>query len=301
MMYYNEDTIIYFKGKFIKAAEAKANPYDATLHYGYGVFEGIRSYTYGNGVKIFKAKEHFDRMKSSCEAMMIPYPYNNDELIGISYEILKRNHLTDGYIRPLVTVVPNMHLGKAAASELFIAAWGWGTYLGDNLLHVETSAFRRPNPAAFIMSAKVTGHYVNSILASQKAKDNGFDEALLLDTEGYVAEGPGANIFIENNGRLFTPELGSILPGITRATVLEISEKLGIDVVEKKIKPEEVHGADSAFFCGTAAEVIGLSSLDRIPFKKEWKDSLGSRIQKEYRELTTGEKKVISATEAINN
>ena len=286
-MYYDENTIIYYKGKFIKAAEATANVYDQSLHYGYGVFEGIRSYNVNGEVKIFKAKEHFNRMEYSCKAMMIPYPYNNEELIEISYEVLKRNNLTDAYLRPLVTCTPNMKLAKAKGSELLIAAWDWGAYLGNTLLHVETSSFRRPNPAAFIINAKVTGHYVNSILACQKALDNGYDEALLLDVDGFVAEAPGANIFIEKNNVLYTPQLGSILPGITRATVLEICEKLDIRVVEKQITLEEVHGADSAFFCGTAAEVIGIATLDKIPFTKPWNETLGIKIQTAYKNLVT--------------
>lgn len=286
-MYYNENTIIYYKGEFIKAADAKANVYDQSLHYGYGVFEGIRSYDVGNGVKIFKAKEHFDRMEYSCKAMEIPYLFNNDELISITYEVLKRNNLTNAYVRPLVTCIPNMQLSKAKGSELFIAAWDWGAYLGNALLHVETSAFRRPNPAAFIVDAKVTGHYVNSILACQKAKDKGYDEALLLDVNGFVAEGPGANIFVEKDGILYTPQLGSILPGITRATVLQICEELDIPVVEKQITLDKVHGADSAFFCGTAAEIIGIATLDKIPFTKPWNETQGIKIQKAYKNLVT--------------
>jgi branched-chain amino acid aminotransferase len=284
-MYYNENTIIYYNGEFVKAIEAKGNLYDQTLHYGYGVFEGIRSYSTENGVKIFKAKEHFDRMQFSSEAISIPYPYNNKELIAISYEVLKRNNLKDAYLRPLVSCTPNMSLTKAKKSQLLIAAWEWGAYLGEKLLRVKTSSYRRITPASFKVAAKVSGHYVNSILATQEAKDLGFDEALMLDIEGYVAEGPGANIFVEQDGVLYTPQLGSILPGITRATVIEISEELGIEIVEKQIKPEEVRGADSAFYCGTAAEVIGLDSLDNVPFKKQWRDSLGAIIQKAYKNL----------------
>ncbi|HEU4633943.1 MAG TPA: branched-chain amino acid transaminase [Flavisolibacter sp.] len=284
-MYYNENTIIYHNGEFVKAAEARGNVYDQTLHYGYGVFEGIRSYATENGVRIFKAKEHFDRMQFSCQAVGIPYPFNNEELTAISYEVLKRNNLKDAYLRPLVSCTPNMSLTKGKEAQLLIAAWEWGAYLGEKLLRLKTSSYRRINPASFKVAAKVSGHYVNSILATQEAKDLGFDEALLLDIEGFVAEGPGANIFVEQNGILYTPQLGSILPGITRATVIEICEELGIQVIEKQIKPEEVRGADSAFYCGTAAEVIGLDSLDNIPFKKAWKDSLGAIIQKAYKNL----------------
>ncbi len=284
-MYYNENTIIYWNGEFVKATEAKGDVYSQTLHYGYGVFEGIRAYNTANGVKIFKAKEHFDRMQFSCEAVGIPYPFNNEELIQLTYEVLKRNNFKDAYIRPLVTCTPNMSLTKGREAQLLIAAWEWGAYLGDKMLNVVTSSYRRISPASFKVEAKVAGHYINSILATQEAKDLGYDEALLLDVNGFVAEGPGANLFVEKDGVLYTPQPGSILPGITRATVIEICEELGIEVVQKQIKPEEVHGADSAFYCGTAAEVIGISSLDKVPFKKQWSDALGSRIQKAYHNL----------------
>jgi branched-chain amino acid aminotransferase len=178
-----------------------------------------------------------------------------------------------------------MQLTKGKDSQIFIAAWEWGAYLGEKLLSLCTSSYRRISPATFKVDAKVSGHYVNSILATQEAKDKGYDEALLLDIDGYVAEGPGANFFLEKNGVLFTPSKGSILPGITRATVIEICNELDIEVVEKKITPEEVYAADSAFFCGTAAEVIGISSLDSQPFKKEWSDTLGAIIQKAYKNL----------------
>ncbi len=146
-----------------------------------------------------------------------------------------------------------------------------------------TSSVRRPNASAFKLEAKISGHYVNSIMACQEAKDNGYDEALLLDTKGYVAEGPGANFFFEKDGVLYTPQKGNILPGITRATVIELCHEAGIEVVEKLIAIEEVVGADSAFYCGTAAEIIGFKSLDDVVFKLEWKDSLGAILQKAYK------------------
>jgi branched-chain amino acid aminotransferase len=284
-MYYNENTIVFFNGQFIKATDAKADIYGQSLHYGYGVFEGIRAYKTRNGVRIFKAKEHYDRMQFSCEAVGIPYPYSNEELVDITYKVLELNDLEDAYIRPLVTCTPNMQLTKGKDSQLLIAAWDWGAYLGEKLLKVVTSSFKRISPSSFIVAAKISGHYVNSIMASQEAKDKGFDEALLLDEKGFVAEGPGANIFIERDGVLYTPQLGSILPGITRATVIEICQRIGIEVVEKEIKLDEVYGADSAFYCGTAAEVIGIESLDQIPFTKPWGEALGSIVQKTYKDL----------------
>ena len=147
------------------------------------------------------------------------------------------------------------------------------------------SSYCRPHPRSIKIEAKVCGHYVNSILATTEAKDKGFDEALLLDSDGYLAEGPGANLFFEKEGVLYTPQLGNILPGITRATVLELAEKLGIEVVQGLFQPETLWNADSAFYCGTAAEVIGIESVDDKKFPKDWNDSLGKKIQEEYSQL----------------
>jgi len=284
-MYYNENTVIYYKGEFIKATEAKANVYDQSLHYGYAVFEGLRSYNTEKGARIFKVTEHFDRMKFSAEAVGIPYHWSTEQLTEISYEVLKRNNLKDAYLRPLVSCTPNMSLTKPKESELLIAAWAWGTLLGDKLVNLKTSSYRRINPASFKVAAKVSGHYVNSILASQEARDLGYDEALLLDINGYVAEGPGSNIFIEKDGVLYTPQLGSILPGITRATIIGLCMELGIEVIETQLTVEDVYNADSAFYCGTAAEVVGIGSLDDKSLTKPWAETLGATLQKAYKNL----------------
>lgn len=289
-MYYNENTIVYYEGKFVKATEAKGNVYDQSLHYGYAAFEGIRAYNTENGVKIFKAKEHYDRLKFSCEAIGIPYTFDNDKLIQLTYEVLERNNFKDAYIRPLITCPPNMSLTKGKEAQLLIAAWEWAAYLGDKLLNVGIASFKRIAPSCFKVQAKISGHYVNSIMATQEAKDNGYDEALLLDINGFVAEGPGANVFMEKNGKLYTPQLGSILPGITRATVLELCEELGIEVIEKQITTEELKSAESAFYCGTAAEIIGLASLDKVPFSKAWNTTLGAKLQKAYKNLVLEKK-----------
>jgi branched-chain amino acid aminotransferase len=284
--YYNENTIIYLDGKFVKAAESKIDLYSQSLHYGLAVFEGIRSYkTTNGGTKIFKAKEHFDRLKHSADSLRMPYQFHSEELIEATYEVLKQNNLQDAYIRPLVYGPSNMSFNLNTESHLTIQAWEMAAFLGDKLLRIGTSTFQRPNPKGFKITAKAAGHYVNSILASYEAKDLGYDEALLTDMNGYVAEGPGANMFFEKDGKLFTPSLGNILPGITRATVLEICKDLGISVEEKFFTKEAIYGTDAAFFCGTAAEVIGWESIDDTIFPKPWKESLGAKIQEAYQNL----------------
>lgn len=282
-MYYNENTIIYFNGQFVKAAEAKTDLYSQSLHYGYAVFEGIRSYPVDNGTKIFKAKEHYDRLRHSAELMKMPFHYSTEQLIELSYEVLKQNNFIDAYLRPIVLCSANMSLSKGKECYLAIEAWEWTNGYLANKMRIMTSSYRRPNPAGFHIEAKVSGHYVNSILACQEAKDNGFDEALLLDNNGFVAEGPGANVFYEKDGVVFSPAKGNILPGITRATVIEICNELNIPVKEKFFTPVEMRGADSGFYCGTAAEVVELASLDNIAFKLNWEDSLGYTIQQAYK------------------
>lgn len=283
MNYYNEHTIVYFNGEFVKAAEARVDLYSQSMHYGYAVFEGIRSYETDKGVRIFKAEEHFDRLCYSAELMRIPFNYKTKQLVELSYEVLQRNNFSDAYLRPIVICSPNMSLSKGRESWLAIEAWEWTNGYLSNNMRLMTSSFRRPNPSGFHIEAKVSGHYVNSILACQEAKDNGFDESLLLDENGFVAEGPGANVFYETGGGLITPPRGNILPGITRATVIEICNELNIPVKEKYFRPEQIRGADCGFYCGTAAEIVELASLDNVPFKLDWKDSLGSVLQKAYK------------------
>jgi branched-chain amino acid aminotransferase len=282
--YYNEHTVLWLNGAFIKASEAKMDLYSQSLHYGYSVFEGIRSYKTDNGeIRIFKAIEHYNRLQQSAAAMNMPYQWNTKELIEATYEVLKRNNLRDAYIRPVLYAPANMSFVANKESFLAIEVWEMQPFLGDKLLRVMTSSFQRPNPKGFKIQAKAGGHYVNSILASQEAKSKGFDEALLSDMNDFVAEGPGANVFYEKDGKLFTPSLGNILPGITRATVLEICGELGIPVEEKEITTEELKQADTAFFCGTAAEVIGWESLDNVKFPKFWINSISKTIQEAYK------------------
>ncbi|MFY7944846.1 MAG: branched-chain amino acid transaminase [Crocinitomicaceae bacterium] len=282
-MYYNSNSQVYFNGKFVKANEATTDLYAQTLHYGSGVFEGIRSYDTPDGVRIFKAKEHFERLKYSAECMHIQFPWTVEELTKISYELLEINGLKDAYLRPLLYLGANMSLVPTNEVHLVIMAWEWGKYLGDNLLRVMLSSYQRPNPKSCHVEAKVVGHYTNSILATTEAKQKGFDEALLTDMNGYVAEGPGANFFYEKNGKLYTAPLGNILSGITRATVFEIAKELEIEVEEKLFTPDEIYTADIAFFCGTAAEVIGIQQFNEHVFPMKWEDSNSHLIQRKYK------------------
>lgn len=288
MAYYNDNTIIWLNGAFVKAAEAKTDFYSQSLHYGYGVFEGIRSYQTASGeTKIFKATEHYERLRNSAIALNMPYNWDTDEIIEATYEVLSRSNLQNAYIRPVVYAPANMSFNLNKESYLLIAAWEMGLFLGEKLLRVMTSSFQRPNPKGFRIEAKASGHYVNSILASQEAKAKGFDEALLTDMNGYVAEGPGANVFFEKNGKLVTPPAGNILPGITRATVIEICAELNIPVEERLFTTGELKQADAAFFCGTAAEVIGWESFDEVKFPATWNDTLSRKIQLVYKEKVT--------------
>jgi branched-chain amino acid aminotransferase len=284
--YYNENTVLYLNGEFVKAADAKMDLYSQSLHYGYSVFEGIRSYKTEDGTtKIFKAKEHFDRFKASAQAINLPYTYNTESLIESTNTLLALNNLGDAYIRPVVYAPANMSFTQNTESFVFIQAWEMGPFLGDKRIRVMTSSFQRPNPKGFKIHAKAAGHYVNSIMASQEAKAAGYDEALLLDMHDHVAEAPGANVFFEKDGTLYTPSLGNILPGITRATVIELCAAHNIPVVETSFGIDAIKGADAAFFCGTAAEVIGLDSIDDVPFTKNWDDTASKKIQSAYQKL----------------
>jgi branched-chain amino acid aminotransferase len=284
--YYNENTVLFHNGTFVKAVDAKIDLYSQSLHYGYSVFEGIRSYkTESGATKIFKATEHFDRFKASAEAINLPYTYNTEDLIAQTYKLLDLNNLGDAYIRPMVYAPANMSFTQNTESFIFIQAWEMGPFLGDKRIRVMTSSFQRPNPKGFKIHAKAAGHYVNSIMASQEAKAAGYDEALLLDMHDHVAEAPGANVFFEKDGTLYTPSLGNILPGITRATVLELCATHAIPVVETSFGIDAIKGADAAFFCGTAAEVIGLESIDDVPFTKNWDDTSSKKIQLGYQKL----------------
>ncbi len=281
-MYYNDNTVVYFNGQWLKAKDLMVSPYTQTMHYGSGVFEGIRSYATPDGTRVFKADEHYKRLLYSANKMHLKVNQTAEEFTNLTYQLLEKNNLSDAYIRPLIFAGANMSLTPTDEVHVMLCAWEWGKYLGNKLLDVMISSYQRPNPKSCHVEAKVTGHYVNSILATTEAKYKGFDEALLLDANGNVAEGPGANFFFEKDNVLYTSPLGNILPGITRATMFELCNELGFKLVEKYFTPEEVKGADSAFFTGTAAEVAGIASLDKVNFKLKWEDSLGAVLQAKY-------------------
>lgn len=282
-MYYTKDTILFLNGKFIKAVDAHSDFYSQSLHYGLGAFEGIRAYQSMNGVKLFKAQEHFERLKKSCALVGIPFHYETEEMIQVAYQLLQKNNLSDAYIRPLAYCGPNMHLTQPHEVYLMMCVWEWDKYHGDKMLKLCVSSYQRPNPSAFKVEGKVTGHYVNAILATSEAKVRGYDEALMLDMNGFIAQAPSANFFMEKNGVLYTPPVGHLFPGITRQVVLKICHELDMPVKERNIKPEELETADSAFLCGTAAEIAGIESVDAKPFRMDWFDSMGASIQEAYK------------------
>lgn len=283
-MYFKDNTLVFLNGEWLPASDAQTSLYSQTMHYGNGVFEGIRAYKNELGFNIFKAHEHYERLKYSAQLMHIELPYTVEELVSISYELLDKNNLSDAYIRPLVYLGANMALEPVSEVNVFICAWPWEKYLGNAPVKATISSFQRIHPASQHVEAKVVGHYTNSILATTEAKQNGYDEAILLDQNGYISEGSGANIFIEKNGELFTPSRGNILPGITRATVIELAKELDIRVTEKPISKSQLLDADTAFFTGTAAEIAPIGSVDKTQFNMDWEDSLGFNLYQMYRQ-----------------
>ena len=295
-MYFDNNTLVFLDGEYVSAEQATCGVYAQSLHYGYAVFEGIRAYQTAQGTRIFKAREHYERLHYSCSAIGLPLHYSIEELTEISYELLAKNNLTDAYIRPLAfAATPHMTLTTPASGNLLMAVWKWDKYLGSKSLRLTVSPYERPNPKAVPIEAKVSGHYANSIIASSEAKGRGFDEALLLDMHGYVAEGPGANFFFERDGELFTAPGGSILRGITRNTIIDLAREAGITVHEQFFRPEELQGAAGAFMTGTAAEVIGVASVDDIVFEKPFAETLGAQLAERYTALVMGETVAVEA------
>lgn len=274
-MYYSKDSIFFIDGNWKTANEAKIDLLNQTLHYGIGAFEGIRAYRTPSGINLFKGKEHYERLINSVETLQLQLDYTATELNDITHELLMRNHLRNAYVRPLVFMGPNMELTLKDKPRLLIATWEWGKLLGNKQLNLAISSFQRPDPKSLPATAKLVGNYTNSILASHEARIKGADEALMLDIEGNISQAPGANFFLEKKGVLYTAPEGNILPGITRATIIEFAKELGYKVQEQIISVEMLHEADSAFLTGTATELVGVKTIEGIEMKLPWMDSIG--------------------------
>ncbi len=287
MNYYDSHTIIYVSGKYLLATEARGDLYSQTLHYGNGVFEGIRAYETPDGPKIFKAREHFERLVFSAGTMGLRVGESIEEMTHIAYKVLEANGFGDAYIRPLVVADPSMGLGTAEKAHLVMMAWQWPPLLGDAPVRLMISSYLRPHPKTVHVEAKVCGHYVNSILASTEAKKLGFNDAIMLDVEDHLAECSGANIFVEKDHTLYTPALGHILPGITRQTVIDLAREMQIPVVEKHLTVDDLKAADAMFMVGTAAEVTGVTAVGDIHFPLEWDNTFGHVLARKYHMMVT--------------
>jgi len=264
----DRDGLIWSDGKMVPWRDATTHVLTHTLHYGMGVFEGLRAYQTNQGTAIFRLSEHTDRLFNSAHIFMMKIPYDKATLIEAQLEVVKQNKLESCYIRPIVFYgSEDMGISaKKLSVHVAIAAWPWGTYLGKDSLEkgirVKTSSFSRHHVNVNMCRAKSVTTYANSMLAHQEVIIDGYDEALLLDVSGYVAEGAGENIFIIKNNKLYTPDMTSCLEGITRASIIEFAGEVGIPVIEKRITRDEVYCADEAFFTGTAAEVTPIRELD---------------------------------------
>ncbi|MBI5754823.1 branched-chain amino acid transaminase [Candidatus Peregrinibacteria bacterium] len=255
---------IWMDGHLVKWDEAKVHVLTHSLHYGSGVFEGIRWYDTKKGPAIFRLKDHLERLYFSAQVMSMKIPYTKKELEDTAHLLIVKNNIKEGYLRPLAYFgygkMGLMPIG--APVNVALAVWPWGAYLGHDMVRVKISKFMRIHPKSSEMKAKICGHYANSILASLEARKAKCDEALLLDFEGNVAEGPGENIFMVQGGEIYTPKEGSILPGITRDSIQKFAKKLKIGFHEKKISVKDLMKADELFFTGTAAEITGISHVD---------------------------------------
>jgi branched-chain amino acid aminotransferase len=264
----DRDGLIWFDGKMVDWRDAKLHVLTHSLHYGMAVFEGVRAYKTPKGTMIFRLQEHTRRLFNSAKIFQMKIPHTMDAIMQAQKDTVRLNKLDSCYIRPIAWI-GSEKMGVSAKGNTIhtsIAAWPWGAYLGEDGLakgiRVKTSSFTRHHVNVSLVRAKASGYYINSILANQEVTVHGYDEALLLDTEGYVSEGSGENVFIVRDGRLYTPDLASCLDGITRDAVITMAHDLGIDVVEKRITRDEMYCADEAFFTGTAAEVTPIRELD---------------------------------------
>ena len=285
-------------GEMVAWRDANVHVLTHTLHYGLGVFEGVRAYKTPGGTSIFRLQEHTDRLFDSAHILGITIPFTKDELNEAQIDVFRKNELEEGYLRPMV-FLGSEALGiraKDLSVHVSIAAWPWPDYMDPDSrekgIKVRTSSYTRHHVNITMCKAKSNGNYTNSILALHEALDSGCDEALLLDNEGYVAEGSGENIFVIKDGVLHTPELTSCLSGITRATVFRLAEELNLQILERRITRDEVYIADEAFFTGTAAEVLPIQSLDGRRIGSGSRGTITEKIQKAYFDQVRGNRTV---------
>lgn len=290
----DKDGVIWLDGELVPWREAKTHVLTHTLHYGMGVFEGIRAYETGDGTALFRLEDHTRRLFGSAHILNMPMPFDRETVNRACLSAVRENGLASAYIRPMCFYgSEGMGLGAdKLKTHVMVAAWAWGSYLGQAALEegirIKTSSFSRHHVNITMCKAKANGNYMNSMLALQEAVAAGYDEALLLDHEGYVAEGSGENIFIVRGDILYTPELSSALEGITRDTIIRFAEEQGVSVREKRMTRDEVYLADEAFFTGTAAEVTPIRELDGRRIGNGRRGPLTEQLQKQYFACVSG-------------
>jgi len=290
----DRDGLIWYDGQMVDWREAKTHVLTHTLHYGMGVFEGVRAYKTDKGTAIFRLEEHTRRLLNSAKILRMDVPWSAEELNEAQRAVVRENKLESAYIRPMCFYGPEGMGLRADNLKVhgIVAAWTWGSYLGaENMergIRVKTSSFTRHHVNITMCKAKANGNYMNSMLALREALQDGYDEAMLLDAEGYVAEGSGENIFIVRDGIIYTPDLTSALDGITRRTIILLAEELGLKIVEKRITRDEVYIADEAFFTGTAAEVTPIREVDNRPIGQGSRGPITERLQALYFDVVHG-------------
>ncbi|MDP2504723.1 branched-chain amino acid transaminase [Oceanobacter sp. 3_MG-2023] len=292
----DRDGLIWLDGELVNWRDAKVHVLTHTLHYGMGVFEGVRAYNTDEGAAIFRLKEHTDRLFNSAHILGLKMPYSKAEVNEAQRAAVRENNLDSAYIRPMV-FLGSEGMGLRADNlrvHLMVAAWEWPAYMGEDAktqgIKIRTSSYTRHHVNITMCKAKANGNYMNSMLALREALDSGCEEALLLDNEGYVAEGSGENVFLVKDKVIYTPELTSCLDGITRRTIMEFARNLGYEVREKRITRDEVYIADEAFFTGTAAEVLPIQSLDGRVIGAGHRGPITEQLQSMYFEQVTGKR-----------
>ncbi|AGA32205.1 Branched-chain amino acid aminotransferase [Thioalkalivibrio nitratireducens DSM 14787] len=290
----DRDGVIWLDGKMVPWRDARVHVLTHTLHYGMGVFEGVRAYDAAHGTAIFRLEDHTRRLFNSARILGMKIPYSPEELSAAQIASVRENGLETAYIRPMC-FFGSEGMGLRADNlevHVMVAAWTWGSYLGEENMsrgiRIHTSSYSRHHVNVTLCKAKANGNYMNSMLALQEAVACGYDEAMLLDTEGYVAEGSGENIFIVRDGVIYTPDLTSALDGITRRTIFTLADEEGLKIVEKRITRDEVYIADEAFFTGTAAEVTPIREVDNRPIGEGTRGPITQRLQSLYFDVVKG-------------